>query len=125
MAVDGRLEPRAPTARVWGSGTVGTPAGPINAVSCHDEGPTTVVHSEQLELVVVRMVGAEARGEHALTGSWGDGGTAVLATVRLLMGLDVDWTSARWPKVFFKWRGGFEPASQHQGQDEVSEAAKM
>ena len=49
--VDGRLEPRAPTATVWGSGTSGTPVGPVRAVSCHDDGPTTVVHSEQREFV--------------------------------------------------------------------------
>lgn len=90
--VDGRLEPRAPTATVWGSGTSRTPAGPIRAVSCHDDGPTTVVRSEQLELVVVHVVGAEAWGEHTLTGSWtdGDGGHAVLASVRRVYGSGID-----------------------------------
>ncbi|HEU4542883.1 MAG TPA: hypothetical protein VFR23_17270 [Jiangellaceae bacterium] len=80
--VDGRLEPRAPTATVWGSGIAGTPVDPIDAVSCHDEGPTTVVRSERLELVVVRVVDADPWGEHNLTGSWADGGPAVLASVR-------------------------------------------
>lgn len=51
--IDGRLEPRAPTATVRGSGTVGTSVGPILAVSCGDEGPTTVVRSAQFDLVVV------------------------------------------------------------------------
>jgi hypothetical protein len=46
--------------------------------------PTTVVRCEQFELVVVRVVGAEALGEHTLTGSWADGGPAVLASVRRL-----------------------------------------
>jgi hypothetical protein len=82
--IDGRLEPRVPTATVRGSGTVGTPAGPVHAVNCRDEGPTTVVRCEQFELVVVRVVGAEALGEHTLTGSWADGGPAVLASVRRL-----------------------------------------
>jgi hypothetical protein len=90
--VEGRLEPRAPTATVWGSGTAGMPVGPIRAVSCRDDGPTTVVRFEQLELVVVHVVGAEAPGEHTLTGSWtdGDSGPAVLASVRRVDGSGID-----------------------------------
>jgi hypothetical protein len=84
MNVGGRLEPRAPTATVWGSGTVGSPVGPIAAVNCRDDGPTTVVRSEQVELVIVRVIGTEARGEQTLTGSWADGRPAVLAGARLL-----------------------------------------
>ncbi|HEX6337090.1 MAG TPA: hypothetical protein VFZ85_09055 [Jiangellaceae bacterium] len=80
--VDGRLEPRAPTATVQGSGAPGTPVDPIDAVSCHDDGPTTTVRSEHYELVVARVIGAEVRGEHTLTGSWAYGGPAVLAGVR-------------------------------------------
>lgn len=80
--VDGRLELRAPTVTVWGSGTVSTPVGPIDAVSCRDEGPATVVRSEQLELVVIRVLGAEARGEQTLTARWAGGEPTVLASVR-------------------------------------------
>jgi hypothetical protein len=79
---DGRLEPRAPTATVLGSGAPGTPVDPIDAVSCRDDGPTTIVRSENYELVVVRVIGAEVRAEHTLTGSWSYGGPAVLAGVR-------------------------------------------
>jgi hypothetical protein len=82
--VDGRLESRAPTATVHGSGGPGTPVDPIDAVSCRDAGPTTIVGSEHFELVVVRVIGAEAPGEHTLTGSWAYGGPAVLAGVRRL-----------------------------------------
>lgn len=80
--IDGRLEPRSPTATVWGSGTAGTPVDPIDAVRCRDDGHTTVVRSEHFDLVVVRVVGAEAPGEHTLTATWTDGGPTTLAGVR-------------------------------------------
>jgi hypothetical protein len=79
---DGRLERRAPTATVLGSGAPGTPVDPIDAVSCRDDGPTTIVQSKNYELVVVRVIGAEVRAEHTLTRSWAYGGPAVLAGVR-------------------------------------------
>jgi hypothetical protein len=82
--MDGHLEPRAPTATVVGSGTPGLRVGPVGAVSCHDEGPTTVVRTDGFELVVVRVVGVEVSGEQTLTGSWADGDPAVLAGVRPL-----------------------------------------
>lgn len=82
--MDGHLEPRVATATVVGSGTPGRHVRPVGAVSCHDEGPTTVVRTDGFELVVVRVVGAEVPGERTLTGSWADGGPAVLAGVRLL-----------------------------------------
>ena len=82
VEVDGRLEPRAPTATVQGSGAPATPVDPIGAVSCRDDGPTTVVRAEHYELVVARVIGAEVFGEFTLTGSWAYGGPAVLAAVR-------------------------------------------
>ncbi|HEY5185165.1 MAG TPA: hypothetical protein VIM19_09760 [Actinomycetes bacterium] len=82
--MDGHLEPRAATATVVGSGTPGMHVGPVGAVSCLDEGRTTMVRTDGFELVVVRAVGAEVSGEQTLTGSWGDGGPAVLAGVRSL-----------------------------------------
>lgn len=48
--VDGRMEPRAPTATVLGSGAPGTPVDPIGAVSCRDHGPTTIVRAEPYEI---------------------------------------------------------------------------
>lgn len=80
--VGGRLELRTATSTVLGSGTAGTPVGEIDAVSCHDEGLTTVVRAGLLELVVVRVVGAEVSAPQTLTGSWAGGGPAVLAGVR-------------------------------------------
>ena len=80
--VDGRLEWRAATASVLGSGTAGTPVAEIGAVSCHDEGLTTVIRADVLELVVVRVVGAEVSTAQTLTGSWAGGRPAVLAGVR-------------------------------------------
>jgi len=81
--VDGRLELREATATVLGSGLTGTQVSEIDAVSCHDEGLTTVIRADVLELVVVRVVGAEVSAAQTLTGSWaGGGGPAVLAGVR-------------------------------------------
>jgi hypothetical protein len=78
----GQLEARVPTATVSGSGTAGTPVGAIGTVSCRDEGPTTVVRSDLLELIVVRVIGTEIQATQTLTGNWAGGGTAVLAGVR-------------------------------------------
>lgn len=80
--IDGRLEPRAATATVVGSGSAGTPVPGIDDLSCRDEGAVTLVRSEQLELAVARVVGAEVSGTHTLTGTWTTGGPAVLAAVR-------------------------------------------
>jgi hypothetical protein len=77
-----RLEPREPTATVSGSGTPGSPVAAIDAVTSHDDGATTVVRAGPLEVVVVRVVGAEVPAEQTLTGRWADGGPAVLAGVR-------------------------------------------
>ncbi len=82
VETDGRLEPRATTATVRGSGEPGTPVPAVDAVSCRDEERTTVVRSEHLELAVARVLGAEVPGTHTLTGTWTTGGPAVLAAVR-------------------------------------------
>jgi hypothetical protein len=79
---DGSLEPRVPTATVLGSGAAGTPVSAIGTMSCRDEGPTTVVRSDLLELIVVRLVGTELQAPYTLTGSWSSGGPTVLAGVR-------------------------------------------
>jgi hypothetical protein len=79
---DGRLEPRATTATVFGSGSIGTSVPGIDDLSCRDEGQVTLVRSVQLELAVARVVGAEVSGTHTLTGGWTTGGPAVLAAVR-------------------------------------------
>jgi hypothetical protein len=78
----GYLEPRVPSVTVSGSGTAGTPVAAIDTVSCRDDGATTVVQSDTLELIVVRVVGTMIEAPHTLTGSWADGGPAVLAGVR-------------------------------------------
>jgi hypothetical protein len=82
LEVDGRLQLREATATVWGSGTAGSQVSEIDAVSCHDEGLTTLVRAELLELVVIREVGADLSAAQTLTGSWSGGGPAVLAGVR-------------------------------------------
>lgn len=84
VKVDARLERRAPTATVQGSGNPGAPVPTIGTVSSHDEGPTTVVRAAHLELVVVRVVGAEVSGEYTLTGSWAGVRPAVLASLRAI-----------------------------------------
>lgn len=80
--VDGRLQPREATATVLGNGTAGTQVGEIDAVSCHDEGLTTLIRADMLELVVIRVVGADVSAAQTLTGRWSGGGPAVLAGVR-------------------------------------------
>jgi hypothetical protein len=67
--VDGRFESREATASVLGSGTAGIPVAEIEAMSCHDEGPTTVIRADALELVVVRVYGGEVSAAQTLTGS--------------------------------------------------------
>jgi Maltokinase N-terminal cap domain len=79
--VDGHLEPREPTATVLGSGAPGAPVPDVDRVSSHDEGDATIVRAGAVELVVVRVVGAEVAAEQVLTGRWAGGGPAVLAGV--------------------------------------------
>ena len=81
--VDGELEPRDPTATVVGSGSLSDPGlGVAEAVRAHDDGPTTVIRNDGLELVVVRVVGHDVPLDETLTGRWAGGGPAVLAGVR-------------------------------------------
>ncbi|WP_116949219.1 CG0192-related protein [Jiangella endophytica] len=81
--VDGELVPREPSARVISSGRGAGPDLPQDtALTMHDDGPTTIVRARDLELVVVRVVGAEVVGDHVLTGTWSTGGPATLAVVR-------------------------------------------
>lgn len=81
--VDGELVLREPTARVTGSGAEPDPVVDEEApVDPHDDGPTTTVRAGGLELVVVRVVGAEPVADHVLTGTWTTGGPATLAAVR-------------------------------------------
>ncbi|QNN51437.1 CG0192-related protein [Nocardioides mesophilus] len=82
VEVDGQLEPRRPTASVVGSGSGDTPVGRIDRLSSHDDGPTTVVRAGALEIVLVRVVGAEVDAGQTLTGRWDGGGPAFLAEVR-------------------------------------------
>lgn len=78
---DGRRERREPTATVRGSGSAGAPVPPIAGLTSHDQEQTTVVRTEALELVVVRVVGAEVSAPHTLIGRWATGGPAVLVGV--------------------------------------------
>jgi hypothetical protein len=81
--LQGRLQPRAATAEVWGSGNHhGTPVAEMEAVNCRAEGSTTVVRTERFDLVVVRVVGTELAARQTLIGRWAQHGPAVLAGVR-------------------------------------------
>jgi hypothetical protein len=82
--LDGRLEPRVPTATVSGSGTPGTRVVEIDTVTCRDEGLATIVRAGALELIVVRVAGVEVATAQTLTGRWIEGGPAVLAGVRAI-----------------------------------------
>jgi hypothetical protein len=66
---------------VTGSGTADLSRTPIEAVTCRDEGPSTVIEANGTELVVVRVIGADLTTAHTLTGTWSSGGPAVLAGV--------------------------------------------
>jgi hypothetical protein len=80
---DGRLVRRDNTATVIGSGT-GSSVAPVDVLTTQDEEQTTLVRAGGLELVVVRVVGAEVVAAQTLTGSWTGGGPAVLAGVNPL-----------------------------------------
>lgn len=80
--VDGDLVPREATAKVTGSGQDSTSVPDLDKVSCHDDGPTTVIQVGAIELVVVRVIGAEVEGTDTLTGSWAGREPALLAAVR-------------------------------------------
>jgi hypothetical protein len=77
--------PRRPTATVVGSGLTGTEVPIVDLVTCEDGPGATTVRSDGLELTVVRAVDPDvgAVAGETLTGTWADGGPAVLAGVRL------------------------------------------
>ena len=79
---DGQLVQYPSSATVRGSGSAEVPTPLVDSVTCSDDGVTTVIRSGPLELVVVRVVGADPATPYTLTGRW-DGGDAVLAGVRL------------------------------------------
>ena len=81
MAPDAGGASLSPSVTVAGSGSPGSPVPEVTAVTCVDDGATTVVHAGGVELVVVRVVGADVAAEHTLTGRWPGGGPAVLAGV--------------------------------------------
>ena len=83
LSRNGRLEPRAASATVRGSGAPGTSVPEIVAVACVDQGATTVVQAGGLELLVARVVGSAVEGPQTLTGSWAGGEPVVLAGARL------------------------------------------
>jgi hypothetical protein len=80
---NGRLEPRAPSATVRGSGAPGASVPEIVAVTCVDKGPATVVRAATVELIVARVIGAAVEAPHTLTGSWAGSDPVVLAGARL------------------------------------------
>ena len=77
---EGPLTPRKPSAAVQGSGTPGTAVDQITAVTTRDVGQTTLIDTAALELIVVRVTGADVAAQWTLTGRW-NGGEAVLAGV--------------------------------------------
>jgi hypothetical protein len=80
---NGRLESRAPSATVRGSGTFGTPVPEIVAAACFDQGAATVVQAGTVQLILARVVGAAIEATQTLTGSWAGSDSAVLAGARL------------------------------------------
>ncbi len=76
----GHLESREPTVKVSASGAMDLQIAALESVTCHDESQTTVITADGLELVVVRVIGAEVATTHTLTGRWSEG-EAILAGV--------------------------------------------
>ncbi len=79
-----QLVPRTPSVIVRSSGTPGTGIPEVGELSGHDDGPLTVVRAGELELVVVRVLGAELTSTPSMTGTWGESDSAVLAAVRAI-----------------------------------------
>ncbi len=80
--VDGRRELRESTASVRGSGAPGAEVPTLVVSPPHDGEDRTLVDAAAVELVVVRIVGAELTAEQTLTGRWSGHDPAVLAGVR-------------------------------------------
>jgi hypothetical protein len=81
IEVDGVMQTRSSTASVRGSGAAEPGAAPVGRVTCHDDGGLTHVTAGEIELVVVRVVGASVEAAETLTGDWG-WGSGVLAGLR-------------------------------------------
>jgi hypothetical protein len=78
---DGRMVQYPSSATVRGSGSDQEAAPDVTSVTCLDDAATTVISAGDLELVVVRVVGADPAAPYTLTGRW-DRGEALLAGVR-------------------------------------------
>lgn len=82
IEVAGRMERREPTMTVLGSGDPGTPVPALGALGSSDTADATTVDAGAVELAVVRRIGEEPPTPLALTGTWADADTAVLAGLR-------------------------------------------
>ena len=82
MEVDGRRQRRDPSATVRGSGAAGAPAPSPTATSVRDDGPTTVVAADGVEVVLARVVGTPLGDGATLTGGPAGHEPSVLAVVR-------------------------------------------
>jgi hypothetical protein len=83
---NGEREMVEPRMTVRGSGTAGSPGldelePRESGLDVRDQGATTVTRFGDVELVVVRLIGAEVAAEQTLTGRWGDE-SGVLAGLR-------------------------------------------
>jgi len=72
---------RPTSAQVAGSGSA-SEAPAIDAVSCYDEGPLTIINAGPLELVVARIVGTYVDAAETLSVTWKGGNDVVIAGVR-------------------------------------------
>jgi maltokinase-like protein len=75
---DGRMVAYPSSATVRGSGSPDEPPVEVDSVTCRDDEVTTMIDAGDLELVVVRVVGADVAMPYTLTGRW-DGGEGILA----------------------------------------------
>lgn len=75
----GQLVPMEPSMTVRGSGAGDSGVAAHTSMQRHDEGDTTVIRLEDLEVTVVRTIGAHVEVEETLVGRWSNGGPAILA----------------------------------------------
>lgn len=77
---DGELIALDKKITVKGSGTENEPISVPDSVRCHSDGPTTVISTGDLDLVVVHIAGTEISAKQTLVARWDDN-EAVLAGI--------------------------------------------
>jgi Maltokinase N-terminal cap domain len=78
LSVDGRFEPREPSATVRGSGSAGIDPPAITTIIRVDEADPTLIVTDSVELAVIRVVSGGADEPLSLIGTWNGQSTPIL-----------------------------------------------